>query len=57
MGFTCIEIRNYTNIKVLCVIMYLITDIVVENFSRLFSKISIHENESKNPKLNSVPDF
>ena len=36
MGYTCIEIRNYASIKVLCLIVYFITGIIVKNFFIIF---------------------
>ena len=36
MGYPCIAIRSYANIKVLCLTVYIITDIVVETFVIIF---------------------
>ena len=59
MGYTCIEIRNYASIKVLCLIVYFITGIIVKNFFIIFSNFNSQGKKTirKFPKLKSVPDF
>ena len=58
IGYICIEMRNHKNIKVLCLIVYFITDIVVENIHYFLDcQFTRKKHIGKFLKLKSVPDF
>ena len=59
MGYTCIAISNYGNIKVY-VLLCMLLQILWLRIVHFFSKISMHEKKKtirKFPKLKSVPDL